>query len=125
MPGKSIATDEDGTAMLVYKDGNPFTVVYVPFNPQDSSPSMDSGSTVAPHYGRLPPLWQRRLWGYNNPRYPDYKPRGSGATTTSTNTHRPRTWKRGPSGYYFSHKKKKWVKSKFVTRYSSKQRYGR
>ena len=42
MPGKSIATDEDGTAMLVYdKDGNPFTVVYVPFNPQDSSPSMD------------------------------------------------------------------------------------
>lgn len=123
MPGKSIATDEAGTAMLVYdKDGNPFTVVYVPFNPSESSPPVDSSSTVAPHYGRLPPLWQRRLWGYNNPRFPDYKPRGSGAPMTTSNTHRK---SRGKSGYYFSHKKKKWVKSKFVTRHISKQRSGR
>ena len=108
--------------MLVYdKDGNPFTVVYVPF-PQDSNSSMTPA--VPDHYGRLPPLWQRRLWGYNNPRYPDYKPRGSGAPLTTSTTHRKGST-RGKSGYYFSHKKQKWVKSKFVTRHISKQRSGR
>jgi len=124
MPGKALATDDTGAAMYVYdQDGNPVTVVFVPY-PTDTSTAdripivgrresadwrQQPGRTDFRTYKRKPHV-------YNSPAHRAWMAsQGSGAPSapspTRTNGSKRKT--RCPPHHYYSYKHGRCVKSRF------------
>lgn len=124
MPGKSIATDETGSAMLVYdQDGNPVTVVFVPV------PSNTTTADRIPIVGRRQTsdwrqqpgrtdfrVYKRKSHVYNSRASRAWmasQRSGASSATSPTRTNGSKRKTRCPPHHYYSYKYGRCVKSKF------------